>query len=234
MKIDILTIFPELFDSFVRHGIVNRAKSKDLLDIQLHNIRDFTADKHSQVDDYPFGGGAGMVMKPEPLYKAITSVLSGEKVPVVYFTPQGRLLNQDIVNRYKDKERILFLCGHYKEIDHRIREMLVTDEISIGDYVLSGGELPAMVMIDAVTRLIEGVIGDIESAMTDSHQQGNDEQRFGKKGLLGAPHYTRPYSFMGRRVPDVLVSGNHAEIEKWRRKQAMEITRERRPDLYYG
>jgi len=224
MRIDILTIFPELFNSFLESGIVFRAREKKLLDISIHNIRDFTTDKHHQVDDYPFGGGAGMVMKPEPLYEAITHVLANEQAPVVYFTPQGRLLNQDIVSRYKEKERIVFLCGHYKEIDQRIRDMLVTDEISIGDYVLSGGEVPAMVMIDAVTRLIDGVLGDIESAMTDSHQ----------KGLLGTPHYTRPFKFMDRTVPDVLVSGNHAEIDKWREKKAKELTMSRRPDIYYG
>lgn len=224
MKIDVLTIFPELFASFLENGIVFRARGKNLLDIQLHNIRDYTTDKHHQVDDYPFGGGAGMVMKPEPLYDAITSLMEGEKIPVIYFTPQGRLLNQDIVNRYKDKERIILLCGHYKEIDQRIRDMLVTDEISIGDYVLSGGEVPAMVMIDAVSRLVDGVIGDIESALTDSHQ----------KGLLGVPHYTRPYRFLDRVVPEVLISGNHAEIDKWRDTKAKELTRERRPDLYYG
>ncbi|MBW6516562.1 MAG: tRNA (guanosine(37)-N1)-methyltransferase TrmD [Candidatus Cloacimonetes bacterium] len=224
MKIDILTIFPELFASFIDNGIVFRAREKKLLEINLHNIRSFTTDKHHQVDDYPFGGGAGMVMKPEPLYEAITSVLGEDKAPVVYFTPQGRLLNQDIISRYKDKERIIFLCGHYKEIDQRIRDMLVTDEISIGDYVLSGGEVPAMVMIDAVSRLIDGVIGDIESAMTDSHQ----------RGLLGTPHYTRPAKFMDREVPDVLISGNHAEIDKWRQMKARELTMTRRPDLYYG
>ncbi len=224
MKIDILTIFPELFNSFLDNGIVYRAREKKLLDVELHNIRDYTEDKHHQVDDYPFGGGAGMVMKPEPLHAAITAVLKEDEIPVVYFTPQGRLLNQDIVNRYKGKQRIILLCGHYKEIDQRIRDTLVTDEISIGDYVLSGGEVPAMVMIDAVARLIDGVIGDIESALSDSHQQG----------LLGAPHYTRPSEFNGMKVPDVLVSGNHAEIDKWREKRALELTRERRPDLYYG
>lgn len=224
MKIDILTLFPELFSGFLNNGIVFRAREKRLLNVTLHNIRDFTEDKHRQVDDYPFGGGAGMVMKPEPLYKAITTILNGEQLPVVYFTPQGRLLNQDIVSRYKEKERIVLLCGHYKEIDHRIREMLITDEISIGDYVLSGGEIPAMVMIDAVSRLIDGVLGDIESALSDSHQ-GRD---------LGAPHYTRPYDFKGQKVPDVLISGHHAEIERWREKQALKLTKERRPDLYYG
>ena len=224
MKIDILTIFPELFGSFLDNGIVYRAREKRLLEVELHNIRDYTTDKHHQVDDYPFGGGAGMVMKPEPLHAAITAVSKKEDIPVVYFTPQGRLLNQNIVNRYKGKQRLILLCGHYKEIDQRIRDTLVTDEISIGDYVLSGGEVPAMVMIDAVARLIDGVIGDIESALTDSHQQG----------LLGVPHYTRPSEFRGMKVPDVLVSGNHAEIDKWREKRALELTRERRPDLYYG
>src|SRR5690554_4632251 len=168
MKIDILTIFPELFGSFLDNGIVYRAREKRLLEVELHNIRDYTTDKHHQVDDYPFGGGAGMVMKPEPLHAAITAVSKKEDIPVVYFTPQGRLLNQNIVNRYKGKQRLILLCGHYKEIDQRIRDTLVTDEISIGDYVLSGGEVPAMVMIDAVARLIDGVIGDIESALTDS------------------------------------------------------------------
>ncbi|MCB5230187.1 MAG: tRNA (guanosine(37)-N1)-methyltransferase TrmD [Candidatus Cloacimonas sp.] len=226
MRIDILTLFPEMFSGFLENGIVNRAAKKGLVEVALHNIRDYSTDKHQQVDDYPFGGGAGLVMKPEPLYNALKDVIKdgGDKVPVIYFTPQGRLLNQDISNRYKEKERIVLLCGHYKEIDQRIRDMFVTDEISIGDYVLSGGELPAMVMIDSVVRLIDGVLGDMESALTDSHQ--------GK--YLGTKHYTRPYMFEGMAVPDVLVSGNHKEIELWREKQSIKLTKERRPDLYYG
>jgi tRNA (guanine37-N1)-methyltransferase len=225
MKIDILTLFPEMFSGFLENGIVNRAVKKHLVEVQLHNIRDYSTDKHHQVDDYPFGGGAGMVMKPEPLYNVLTDTLKNfADVPVIYFTPQGRLLNQDIANRYKDKEHIVLLCGHYKEIDQRIRDEFVTDEISIGDYVLSGGELPAMVMLDSVVRLIDGVLGDMESALTDSHQSK----------YLGTKHYTRPHIFRGMSVPDVLLSGNHKEIEQWREAQAINLTKERRPDLYYG
>jgi tRNA (guanine37-N1)-methyltransferase len=221
MIFDVLTLFPEMFTSFIEAGIVNRARKKELMKIRLHNIRDYARDKHRQVDDYTFGGGPGMVMKPKPLYDALTDVMAGENPPVIYFTPQGRVLNQDIVNRYVGKERIIILCGHYKEIDQRIRDMLVTDEISIGDYVLSGGELPAMVMIDSVTRMIDGVLNDMESALSDSHQGRG----------LGSPYYTRPAVFKGVSAPEVLLSGNHKEIEKWRQKKSEELTKERRPDL---
>ncbi len=229
MRIDVLTLFPEMFDGFTGTSNVSRALSKGLMEINFTNIRDFAHDRHRTVDDYAFGGGPGMIMKPEPLFEAITSVQSigTEKdcsYPVIYFSPQGRLLNQDIVNRYKSQERIIMLCGHYKEIDQRIRDTFVTDEISIGDYVLSGGELPAMVMIDAITRMIDGVLGDIDSALSDSHQNK----------LLGTPHYTRPAVFNGLKVPDVLLSGNHKEIDNWRYQKSLELTKERRPDLLYG
>ncbi len=225
MIIDVLTLSPEVFESFMKNGIVSRAIDKDILRIRLHNIRDYARNKHNQVDDYAFGGGPGMVMKPEPLYNSISEVLKlGNPCPIVYFTPQGRVLNQNIVKRYNQKERLILLCGQYKEIDQRIRDMLITDEISVGDYVLSGGELPAMTFIDAVTRLIDGVLGDIQSAQTDSHHQI----------LLGAPQYTRPAVFMKNKVPEVLISGNHKEIEKWRHQQSLNITKERRPDLYYA
>lgn len=225
MTYDILTLSPEMFTGLIENGIVSRAIEKKIINIRIHNIRDYAVDKHHQVDDYAFGGGPGMVMKPEPLFDAITDVQClGKPAQVVYFTPQGRLLNQNIVNRYKEKERVILLCGQYKEIDQRIRDTLVDDEISIGDYVLSGGEIPAMVFIDAVTRLLEGVLGDIDSALSDSHQNS----------LLGSPHYTRPAFFRDIGVPEVLLSGNHKEIDRWRLEQSIQLTKDRRPDLYYG
>ncbi|MCK4956451.1 MAG: tRNA (guanosine(37)-N1)-methyltransferase TrmD [Candidatus Cloacimonetes bacterium] len=220
MKIEILTLFPDIFTNLLSESMVGIAIKKNALEVNITNIRDFATDKHHTTDDYPYGGGAGMVMKPEPLYHSIKSVNS-ENTPIVYFTPQGKLLTQDIVNKYSKLDKFIIVCGHYKEIDQRIRDTLVTEELSIGDYVLSGGEIPAMVMIDAVARLQPGVLGDIDSALTDSHQNG----------LLGCPHYTRPPEFMGMRVPDVLLSGNHKKIEEWRTEKALEITKKNRPDL---
>lgn len=225
MTYEILSLAPSFFDGFVENGAVSRALKNGIIELNIYNIRDYAFDKHHQVDDYAFGGGPGMVMKPEPLYEAITDVMKkGHPAPVVYFTPQGRQLNQDIVNRYKEKRRVILLCGQFKEIDQRIRDSLVTDEISIGDYVLSGGEIPAMAFIDSVTRLLDGALGDIDSAMTDSHQNK----------LLGTPHYTRPAVFQGMEVPKVLLSGNHRKIEDWRQRRSVDLTKERRPDLYYG
>ncbi|MCD6182451.1 MAG: tRNA (guanosine(37)-N1)-methyltransferase TrmD [Candidatus Cloacimonetes bacterium] len=221
MNIHILTLFPDMFKHFLTESMVGIALRQNALSVSLSNIRDFATDKHKQVDDYPYGGGAGMVMKPEPIYAAVQKVQSHPGIPVIYFTPQGRLLTQQIVQQYAAAEEIILLCGHYKEIDQRIRDSVVTDEISIGDYVLSGGEIPAMVMVDAIARLQEGVLGDIESALTDSHQDG----------LLGCPHYTRPSEFMGNKVPDVLLSGNHKKIDHWRHEKALEKTRQIRPDL---
>ena len=221
MNIEILTLFPKLFDNFLQESVVGIAIKQKAIRVNLTDIRDFTHDKYRSVDDYPYGGGAGMVMKPEPLYEAIQHVKKDRDIPVIYFTPQGKLLTQKIVNKYSKIKDMILLCGHYKEIDQRIRDLLVTEELSIGDYVLSGGEIPAMVMVDAIARLQKGVLGDVDSAMTDSHQNG----------LLGCPHYTRPAEFKGNKVPDVLLSGNHKKIEEWRKQKALEITKKNRPEL---
>ncbi|MCK4312062.1 MAG: tRNA (guanosine(37)-N1)-methyltransferase TrmD [Candidatus Cloacimonetes bacterium] len=221
MNIEILTLFPKLFQNFLQESVVGIAIKQKAIIVNITDIRDFTHDKYRSVDDYPYGGGAGMVMKPEPLYEAIQYVKKDRDIPVIYFTPQGELLTQKIVNKYSKIEDIILLCGHYKEIDQRIRDLLVTEELSIGDYVLSGGEIPAMVMIDAIARLQEGVLGDMDSALTDSHQNG----------LLGCPHYTRPAEFKGKKVPEVLLSGNHKKIEEWRKQKALEITKKNRPEL---
>lgn len=221
MIIEVLTLFPDMFKGFLEASMVKRAVENNALEINLTDIRDFAKNKHNKTDDYPYGGGAGMVMKPEPLYNAITHVKNGEEVPVIYFTPQGKLLNQQIVNTYSLQNRIILLCGHYKEIDQRIRDTLVTAELSVGDYVLSGGEIPAMILIDAVARLQDDVLGNIESALSDSHQNQ----------LLGCPHYTRPPVFRNMKVPDVLLSGNHKKIAAWREKKSLEITKKNRPDL---
>ena len=221
MKINVLTLFPEMFENFLQESMVGIAIREKAIDVKLINIRDFAHDKHHTTDDAPYGGGAGMVMKPEPLYEAILYAKQGRDIPVIYFTPQGKLLHQETVNEYSKLDEVILLCGHYKEIDQRIRDTLVTCEISIGDYVLSGGEIPAMVFIDAIARLQDGVLGNIDSALTDSHQNG----------LLGCPHYTRPPEFMGMKVPEVLISGNHKKIDEWRTEKALEITRRNRPDL---
>jgi tRNA (guanine37-N1)-methyltransferase len=221
MNIEVLTLFPKMFENFLQESILGIATREKALSVNLTDIRDFTHDKHHTVDDTPYGGGAGMVMKPEPLYEAISSVKKEQDIPVIYFTPQGKLLTQKIVNKYSKMENLILLCGHYKEIDQRIRDKFVTEELSIGDYVLSGGEIPAMVMIDAIARLQEGVLGNIDSAMTDSHQNS----------ILGCPHYTRPPEFKGMKVPEVLLSGNHKKIDKWRQQKAFKITLKNRPDL---
>lgn len=221
MIIKILTLFPEMFENFLQCSIVGRAIAGKAIDVTLINIRDFTDDKHNTADDYPYGGGAGMVMKPEPLYRAIMYAKNAKEIPVIYFSPQGKRLDQQIVNDYTVAEEIILLCGHYKGIDQRIRERFVDYEISIGDYVISGGELAAMVFVDSVARLQEGVLNNINSALTDSYQNN----------LLDAPYYTRPAEFMGMKVPDVLISGNHQKIAEWRAQKAYEITKTRRPDL---
>ncbi len=221
MNIEVLTLFPKMFENFLQESILGIATREKALSVNLTDIRDFTHDKHHTVDDTPYGGGAGMVMKPEPLYEAISSVKKERDIPVIYFTPQGKLLTQKIVNKYSKMENLILLCGHYKEIDQRIRDKFVTEELSIGDYVLSGGEIPAMVMIDAIARLQEGVLGNIDSAMTDSHQNS----------ILGCPHYTRPPEFKGMKVPEVLLSGNHKKIDEWRQQKALKITLKNRPDL---
>ena len=210
-----------MFENFLKESMVGIAIKQKALSVELTDIRDFAFNKHHKVDDYPYGGGSGMVMTPEPLYEAITKIKGDRDIPIIYFTPQGKLLNQSTVNKFSQIDEMIIVCGHYKEIDQRIRDTLITDELSIGDYVLSGGEIPAMVMIDAVARLQDDVLGSIDSALSDSHQDG----------LLGCPHYTRPPEFMGHKVPDILLSGNHKNIEKWREQKSLEITKKNRPDL---
>jgi tRNA (guanine37-N1)-methyltransferase len=222
MKCDVLTIFPEIFTSYLNESIIKRARSKDILDVRLHNIRDFSSDAHRTVDDSPFGGGAGMVFKPEPIFRAMDFLKEdGEPRKVVLMTPQGRPFDQSIAEAYsKEEKRFVFICGRYEGIDERVKA-LVDEEISIGDYVLTGGELAALVVIDAVTRLLPGALGDERSIVDESFSWG----------LLDYPHYTRPREFRGLHVPQVLVSGDHREIEYWRRKQALRKTMEVRPDL---
>jgi tRNA (guanine37-N1)-methyltransferase len=219
MRIDVLTLFPEMFTGPLDVSMVARARKSELLDLQIRNLRDWTHDRHKTVDDRPFGGGPGMVLKPEPIFEAVTA-LAGEKTRVVMMAPTGRPFTQGIAQELAQSEHLLFLCGSYEGFDERIRT-LIHDELSIGDYVLTNGGLPAMVVIDAVTRLIPGVLGDGESATDESFSHG----------LLEYPHYTRPSEFRGMKVPEVLMNGNHAEIEKWRREQAKIRTSERRPDL---
>jgi tRNA (guanine37-N1)-methyltransferase len=222
MRFDIITIFPEIFSGVFDFGIIRRAVEGGLIEIHVHDLRDYTYDRHRQVDDRPFGGGAGMVMKPEPLFRAVESVTSGApNVSVALLSPQGRLFNQLVAGEYSRKPRIVLICGRYEGVDERIVEHLVTDEVSIGDYVLSGGEIPAMVVVDAVTRLIPGALGCEQSAERESFASG----------MLDYPHFTRPAEYRGMKAPDMLLSGNHAEIERWRRRKAIEKTLRRRPDL---
>jgi tRNA (guanine37-N1)-methyltransferase len=222
MRFDVITIFPEIFSGVFDFGIVRRAVEAGLIEIHVHDLRDQTSDKHRQVDDRPFGGGAGMVMKPEPLFRAVEFVAGDSPgASVVLLSPQGRLFSQHLAEEYSHKSGMILICGRYEGVDERVAEHLVHDEISIGDYVLSGGEIPAMVVVDAVTRLIPGALGCGESA----------EQESFSNGLLDYPHYTRPAEFRGLRTPDVLLSGNHAEIEQWRRRKSIEKTLRRRPDL---
>ena len=220
MKIDVLTLFPAMFAGPLDESIVKRARDSGLLDLKIHNLRDWTHDRHKTVDDRPFGGGPGMLLKPEPLFEAIES-LKREKTRVILLSPAGRKFNQAIARELAQMEELLLVTGHYEGFDERVREGLADDELSIGDYVLTNGALPAMVVIDAVTRLLPGALGDDESSHDESFSHG----------LLEYPQFTRPADFRGMKVPDVLVSGNHAEIEKWRREQAKLRTKERRPDL---
>ena len=232
MKIDVLTIFPEYFDSIFEFGIIRRAKLAEIVEIKVHDIREFAADKHKMVDDRPFGGGDGMVLKPEPLFAAIEHLTgaSGREnyaagLRVVLLTPQGMPFKQKAaVELAADVEHLVLICGRYEGVDERVNERLVTDEISIGDYVLSGGEPAASVVIDAIVRLLPGALGSETSAENDSFSDG----------LLDCPHYTRPAEFRGMKVPEVLLNGHHAEIEKWRRKMALEKTKKVREDLIMG
>lgn len=223
MRIDVLTTFPEVIECGVDYSIVKRARDKGILDARVHDLRDYTHDRHRSTDDEPFGHGVGMIMKPEPIFEAVEEIIAGAggRPDVVMMTPQGRKFSQDVARELAAREHMIIICGHYEGVDERVREHLVSDEISIGDYVLTGGELPALVVIDAVTRLLPGALGAEEAA----------EQESFAGGLLEYPHYTRPAEFRGWRVPDVLLSGHHAEIDKWRRKQSLKRTLERRPDL---
>lgn len=222
MRIDILTVVPELLTSPLNESILKRAQKSGLVEIVIHNIRDYTTDKHRQVDDYPFGGEAGMVMKPEPIFACVEALKAEREYDeVIYTSPDGLRYDQKEANRLSTLRNIIILCGHYKGVDHRVREHLITREISIGDYVLTGGELAAAIIADSVVRVIPGAIGDEASALTDSFQDN----------LLAPPVYTRPAEFRGWRVPDILLSGNFGEIERWQEQQAYERTRALRPDL---
>jgi tRNA (guanine37-N1)-methyltransferase len=220
MKIDVLTLFPEMFSGPLDESIIRRARESGRLELRIHNLRDWTHDRHRTVDDRPFGGGPGMVLKPEPIFEAVECVAS-EQTRVVLLGPAGRRFDQAIARELAQYESLLFICASYEGVDERVREALAHDELSIGDYVLTNGNLPAMVIIDAVARLLPGVLGDDASAQDESFSHG----------LLEYPHYTRPAEFRGMKVPEVLLSGNHAEIEKWRREQSLARTTQVRPDL---
>ncbi len=223
MFFDIMTLFPDMFSGPFTESILARANENGLLEINVIDIRDYTYDKHNVADDYPYGGGAGMVMKLEPIYRAWEDLLKqrGEDAPVILLSPQGKTLNQDMVKRLSNEKGLTLICGHYEGVDERVRQNIVTEEISIGDYVLTGGEIAAAVLVDAVARMIPGVLGDEQSKIEDSFYNG----------LLDYPHYTRPREFCGMEVPDVLLSGDHARIARWRRKKALCRTLLRRPDL---
>lgn len=221
MRIDYLTLFPEMFEGVLNHSILQRAQDKGMLAVNTVNFRDYAENKHNQVDDYPFGGGQGMVLKPEPIFNAQESLQQTAETRVVLMCPQGEPFTQEKAQELSEAEHLVFICGHYEGYDERIREHLVTDEISIGDYVLTGGELPAMTMTDAIVRLIPGVLGNQQSHEDDSFQDG----------LLEFPQYTRPREYRGMNVPEVLLSGNHARIDAWRREQKLLRTYRNRPDL---
>jgi tRNA (guanine37-N1)-methyltransferase len=222
MRFDIFTLFPEMFAGVFDESILKRARDAQLVELFLHDIRASTTDKHHVTDDYTYAGGGGMVMKPEPIFAAVEAVLGAPpRAPVILLTPQGRVFDQTIARELAQHPQIALICGRYEGVDERVREHLATDEISIGDYVLTGGEIPAMVIVDAVARLIPGVLGHPTAAANDSHASG----------LLEGPHYTRPADFRGWQAPEILLSGNHAHIEKWRRREALRRTFERRPDL---
>lgn len=223
MNFHVLTLFPEMITQGVGTSITGRAIDKGLISVNAINIRDFAGNKHGQVDDYPYGGGAGMVMQPGPVYRSYESVVEkiGHKPRVVYMTPQGKVFDQKMAEEFAQEEDLVFLCGHYEGIDERVLEMIVTDNVSIGDYVLTGGELPSMVMIDCISRLVPGVLHNDVSAEFESFQDN----------LLEYPQYTRPAEFEGMKVPDILLSGDHAKVDQWRREQSLKRTMERRPDL---
>ncbi len=221
MQIDILTLFPEMFPGLLSASILKRAIERQLMVINIFNIRDYTHDKHHTVDDTPYGGGAGMLLKPDPIFEAVEAIKPAADTPIILLSPQGRLFSHSIARELSGHPRLILICGHYEGVDERVRQHLATDEISIGDYVLSGGELAAMVITDAVARLVPGVLGSEDSAANDSHTDG----------LLEYPQYTRPPAYRGWAVPKILLSGNHAQIAQWQREQAILRTRERRPEL---
>lgn len=223
MRIDILTLFPDMFDNVLNESILKKAKEQGAADYNVLNFREYAQNKHNTVDDYPYGGGAGMVLKPEPIFHAVEALQeqTGSTPKVILLCPQGETYNQKKAEQLAKEEHLLFICGHYEGYDERIREHLVTEEISIGDFVLTGGELAAMVVIDSVVRLLPGVLGNQDSHEKDSFSTG----------LLEHPHYTRPAEFRGMKVPDVLLSGNHKHIEEWRKKESLRRTYKRRPDL---
>ena len=220
MKIDICTLFPEMFDA-LKASLIGKAQESGKLEICLHNIRDYSTDKHKKTDDYPFGGGAGMLMQVQPIYDCVTAIENWQNATKLYMSPRGKTLSQKMVTELATQDHIIIVCGHYEGIDERAIELLNLQEVSIGDYVLSGGELPAMVLVDSVARFIPGVLGNGESTADESFSNG----------MLEYPQYTRPAEFMGLKVPDVLLSGNHGEVDKWRAKEAEKLTLKRRPDL---
>ncbi|MDD4878885.1 MAG: tRNA (guanosine(37)-N1)-methyltransferase TrmD [Candidatus Omnitrophica bacterium] len=221
MRIDILTLFPKMFEGVLDESIIKRARKSGKIDIRVHNLRDWTDDKHKKVDDKPFGGGPGMVIKPQPLFDAVGDLKKGSS-RVVLMTPQGKKLDQQVAGKMSGYKHIIIVCGHYEGIDERFRKKLVTDEISLGDFVLTGGEIPAMALVDSLVRLVPGVVGDKDSLEFESFASG----------LLEYPQYTRPAEFRGLKVPEVLLSGDHNKIGAWRREMAMKRTRSRRPDMY--
>ena len=257
MRFDLITIFPDFFRGPLDYGIVRRAREARLIGIAIHDLREFTHDRHRTVDDRPFGGGEGMVMKPEPIFEAVESLIgpvgdanrprvprdNGEKTAIVLLSASGKLFNQQMARRFVHCERIILICGRYEGVDERVAEHLATDEISIGDFVLSGGELAAAMVLDAVTRLIPGALGNEDSAQNESFSalrersvediSGEDvpHARFGSRGILECPQYTRPQNFRGWKVPEILVSGNHEEVRRWRERAALEKTWRNRPDL---
>lgn len=225
MQIDILTIFPKMFDSVFGESIIKRAQKKGKVKIRIYDLRKFSTDKHKKVDDRPFGGGPGMVMKPEPIFKAIQTLKykvrsKKYKVKIILLTPSGKKLNQQIIKNLSKSKHLILICGHYEGVDERVKD-IITDEITVGDYVLTGGEIPAMALVDSIIRLLPGVLGDSESAKAESFSSN----------LLEYPQYTRPANFEGKKVPDELLCGNHELIRKWRRQKAVEITLQNRPDL---
>ncbi|HEV2196569.1 MAG TPA: tRNA (guanosine(37)-N1)-methyltransferase TrmD [Candidatus Acidoferrum sp.] len=257
MRFDLITIFPEFFAGPLEHGIVRRARKAGLIHVHVQDLREFTKDRHRTVDDRPFGGGEGMVLKPEPLFEAVESLLGrsvgdsssqkakGIKTAIVLMSAAGRLFDQETARKYSQLQRILLICGRYEGVDERVAEHLATEEISIGDFVLSGGELPALLVMDAVTRLIPGALGNDASSQNESFSTGKDaatntdvasnftghQSRVASHLLLDFPHYTRPAEYRGWKVPEILIGGNHAEVAKWRRAAAIEKTRRNRPDL---